>query len=165
MDSQEMIGSLALHSTGKLPMNGNVNTIGSLSACSNTSITNLERKGTLGVSGPGASIFNKGRSDSIDNNMGTPSSRKINNNSLFKATLIKNSYNTSQYGTEERKDKEEEYEESCDVGEENSPVCNSVNKMNIEKSMKHNPSKCDEPSPKGTGTPTSKYAKSSLAKK
>lgn len=67
MDSQEMIGSLALHSTGKLPLNGNVNTIGSLSACSsNTSITNFERKGTGGSTGPGASIFNKGRSDSIE---------------------------------------------------------------------------------------------------
>lgn len=73
-----MIGSLALHSTGKLPMNGGVNTIGSLSTCSNTSISNLERKSLLN-SVPGASIFNKGRSDSIDNNMqGTPSNRKSN---------------------------------------------------------------------------------------
>jgi hypothetical protein len=92
----------------------------------------------LSSTGPGASIFNKGRSDSIDNNMqGTPSSRKPANNSLFKATLIKNSYHTSQFGGgEERKERDEDYEENCDVGEENSPVCNSVNKMNIEKSMK-----------------------------
>ncbi|EAR94233.1 Serine/Threonine kinase domain protein (macronuclear) [Tetrahymena thermophila SB210] len=172
LDSQEMIGSLALHSTGKLPINGNVNTIGSLSTYSNSSITNLERKNTS--SGPGASIFNKGRSDSIDQNMtGTPSSRKSNNNSLFKATLIKNSYHTSQFGgNEERKGRDDEYEENCDVGEENSPVCNSVNKMNIEKSMKHNPSKCDEssnsPKSAGTiGTPTNsaKYGKSTIAKK
>lgn len=61
-----MIGSLALHSTGKIPINGNVNTIGSLSTYSNSSITNLERKNTSNNSGPGASIFNKGRSDSID---------------------------------------------------------------------------------------------------
>lgn len=60
-----MIGSLALHSTGKIPINGNVNTIGSLSTYSNSSISNLERKNT-NSSGPGASIFNKGRSDSID---------------------------------------------------------------------------------------------------
>ena len=88
-----MIGSLALHSTGKLPMNGGVNTIGSLSTYSNSSISNLEKK-SVSTQGPGASIFNKGRSDSIDsNNLGTPSNRKSNNNSLFKATLIKNSYN------------------------------------------------------------------------
>lgn len=162
-----MIGSLALHSTGKLPMNGNVNTIGSLSTCSNTSISNLERK-SITSQGPGASIFNKGRSDSIENNMsGTPSSRKSNNNSLFKATLIKNSYNTSQFGgNEERKDRgEEDYEENCDVGEENSPVCNSVNKMNIEKSMKNTSSNSPKASGSMMGTPSSKYAKSTLAGK
>jgi len=52
--------------------------------------------------------------------------------------------------------------------------------MNIEKSMKHNPSKCDEPNTMGSslstaahspksgvshGTPTSKYSKSSTTKK
>lgn len=73
---------------------------------------------------------------------------------------------------EERRERgEEDYEESCDVGEENSPVCNSVNKMNIEKSMKHNPSKSDgeaSQSPKNqsnSSTPTSKYARASITKK
>lgn len=109
---------------------------------------------------------------------GTPSNRKSNNNSLFKATLIKNSYNTSQFGgsSDDRKERgEEEYEEACDVGEENSPVCNSVNKMNIEKSMKHNPSKCENESsssPKNhssnspsSSSTASKYGRSSLSKK
>lgn len=44
-------------------MNGNVNTIGSLSTYSNSSISNLERKNILN---PGVSTFSKGRSDSIE---------------------------------------------------------------------------------------------------
>lgn len=37
-DSQELIGSLALKSTGKLPMNGNTDTVGSLSKYSSNNI-------------------------------------------------------------------------------------------------------------------------------
>ncbi|EGR29198.1 protein kinase domain protein [Ichthyophthirius multifiliis] len=59
-DSQDMVGSMPLFSTGKLPMNGNINTVGSFS---NASFSNMERKIIIST-GPGQSRFsNQGSND------------------------------------------------------------------------------------------------------
>ncbi|EAS06002.1 Serine/Threonine kinase domain protein (macronuclear) [Tetrahymena thermophila SB210] len=151
-DSQDMLGSLQLHSNTPA-MNGRTDTVGSLSTCSNSNIPPRPDKGVI----PLSSKFSKPRSESIDlknnpvsaDNSPKSAHKKSESKNLHKLAIKNNMYRGYQ---EERKD-QEYYEDSDDVSEENSPLSDSLNKMNFEKQMKHTPSKCEELG--GQSSPTS----------
>ena len=147
--SLRYVGSMELQNR-QPAVNGKTDTLGSLSTCSGTSISKLESQGPKAL--PQISKFaslNKPRADSFEQSpVESPKSAALRRQSDVKnlhKLALKNSYIKGHNTGEERKaDENSSADESEDVSEENSPLSNSINKMNFEKEMKHKPSKCDE---------------------
>ncbi|EGR27882.1 protein kinase domain protein [Ichthyophthirius multifiliis] len=141
-DSQDQLGSMALHSNGIPAINGLTDTIGSLSLCSNP---NLQKNEPFT---PNASLFSKNRVDTIDGdlqkNMNIESPKSVQNRQNDSHNLHKLALKNSLKGGFREEVKADYDGDEQDVSEENSPLSDSLNKLNFERQMKHSPSKCDD---------------------